>query len=195
MEITDYAIVKSRIELIKPTEHKIIAGCQAQDPLFQKELVLRYSGLLMTVARRYCADNSLAKDVLQESLVKILRAIPNYKSTGSFEAWMKKIVVNSALQNRSTKRFKFELNGYEHLPEQEIAPNIYGQLNAEELLSLINDLPDGFREIFNLYAIEGYSHLEISELLNIKESTSRSQLSRARKLLQYKLSTQEKISI
>ena len=181
--------------MIKPTEHKIIAGCQAQDPLFRKELVLRYSGLLLIVARRYCADDGLAKDVLQESLIKIIRAIPNYKSTGSFEAWMKKIVVNSALQSRTSKRFNFELNGYEFLPEQEMAPDIYGQLGAEELLKIIKELPDGFREIFNLYAIEGYSHAEISELLNINESTSRSQLSRARKLLQRRLSTQEKISI
>lgn len=181
--------------MIKPTEHKIIAGCQAQDPLFQKELVLRYSGLLMTVARRYCADDSLAKDVLQESLIKIIKAIPKYKSIGSFEAWMKKIVVNAALSSRASKRFSFEMNGYERLPEKEIAPDVYGQLHAEELLLIIKELPDGFRAIFNLYAIEGYSHSEIAELLNITESTSRSQLSRARKMLQQKLSTQHKISI
>lgn len=181
--------------MVKPTEQKIITGCQAQDPLFQKELVLRYSSLLMTVARRYCADDALAKDVLQESLIKIIKAIPKYKATGYFKAWMKKIVVNTALQNRSSKRFNFEMNGYEFLPEQEIAPDVYSQLNAEELLIIISELPDGFRAIFNLYAIEGYSHAEIGDLLNITESTSRSQLSRARKMLQQKLSTQQKISI
>jgi len=181
--------------LIKPTEHKIITGCQAQDPLFQKELVLRYSGLLMSVARRYTADQSLAKDILQESLIKILRAIPKYQATGAFESWMKKIVVNTALQKRSLKRFNFEINGFENLPELEIDPDVYSSLGAEELIFIINQLPDGYREIFNLYAIEGYSHAEIGELLQISETTSRSQLSRARKMLQKELSTKEKISI
>jgi len=181
--------------LIKPTENKIIAGCKAQDPLFQKELVLRYSGILMTVSRRYTRDHSLAKDILQEGLIKILRAIPNYQSTGSFEGWMKKIVINTALQKQQKKSYHSELNGFDKMPEQEIAPDIYSQLNAEELIQLIDRLPDGYREIFNLYAIEGFSHVEIAELLNISESTSRSQLSRARKILQKQLTQQEKISI
>jgi len=181
--------------LIKPTENKIIAGCQAQDPLLQKELVFRYSGLLLTVSRRYTRDAPYAKDVLQEGLIKILKAIPNYQPTGSFEGWMKKIIINTALQKQTKKSYYSELTGYEQLPEREIAPEVYGHFNAEELINLINRLPDGFREIFNLYAIEGFSHAEIGELLNISESTSRSQLSRARKLLQKQLTQQEKISI
>lgn len=181
--------------LIKPTENKIIAGCQAQDPLLQKELVLRYSGMLLTVSRRYTRDFSLAKDVLQEGLIKILKAIPNFQPTGSFEGWMKKIIINTALQKQTKKSYHSELNGFDQLPEKEIAPEVYRHYDAEELLNLIHQLPDGFREIFNLFAIEGFSHAEIGKLLNISESTSRSQLSRARKLLQKQLTQQEKISI
>ena len=156
---------------------------------------MRYSGILMTVCRRYTRDLGLAKDVLQEGLIKILRAIPKYQSTGSFEGWMKKIVINTALQKKEKKSYHSELNGFEKMPEREIAPEIYSQLNAEELIQVIDRLPDGFREVFNLYAIEGFSHGEIAELLNISESTSRSQLSRARKILQKQLTQQEKISI
>lgn len=181
--------------MIKPTEHKIIEGCKAQDPLFQKELVLRYSGLLLTVCRRYSRDHAAAKDVLQDGLIKILKAIPQYKPTGSFEAWMKRIVINTALQKQTKKSYFQELNGYDSLPEQEIMPEAYSRLQSEELIKLISDLPDGYREVFNLYALEGYSHNEISELLNISASTSRSQLSRARKILQKQLIQQEKISI
>ena len=192
----DYQLYNSKYDkLIKPTEHKIITGCQAQNPLYQKELVLRYSGLLLSVARRYTVDHSLAKDIIQESLIKILKAIPDYQPTGSFEHWMKRIVINTALQKRKLKRFSFELNGFENLPEKEIDPSIYSTLGAEELIHLIQQLPEGYREIFNLHAIEGYSHAEIGALLNITESTSRSQLSRARTLLQKQLQTREKISI
>ena len=180
---------------MKLTDNSIIAGCQAQDPRFQKALVLRYSPILMTVARRYMSDGSAAKDVVQESFIKIIKAIPKYQSTGSFEAWMKKIVINTALQQKSLHRFKFELNGLEALPESVLPPQVYNDLAAEELIKIISSLPDGFREIFNLYAIEGYSHAEIGTLLKISESTSRSQLSRARKLLQQKLITANKIAV
>ena len=156
---------------------------------------MRYSSLLLSVSRRYTRDQAAAQDVLQEGLIKILQAMPNYQVTGSFEGWMKKIIINTALQKMSKKSYMTELNGFERLPDQEVAPEIYSHLNAEELIQMIGELPDGFREIFNLYAIEGFSHQEIGELLNISASTSRSQLSRARKLLQKRLTQQEKISI
>jgi len=181
--------------LVKPTEHKIINGCKAQDPLFQKELVLRYSGLLLTVSRRYTHDLELAKDVLQEGLVKVLKSIDQYEPTGSFEAWMKRIIINTALAKRQKKSFSFEISGFEDLPEKEIAPDVYSHLQAEDLIELINRLPEGFRLVFNMYAIEGYSHKEIGDLLGITESSSRSQLSRARKMLKTRLLQQEKISI
>ena len=179
----------------KLKENKIIIGCQAQDPFFQKELVLCYAPVLLTVARRYCWDRAGAKDILQDSFLKILRAMPTYRPSGSFVGWMKKIVINTALHRKTGKRYELEKPGLDLALELPTAPEIYSQLGAEELMKIIETLPDGFRTIFNLYAIEGYSHQEIGELLNITASTSRSQLSRARKLLQDQLNRHHKISI
>ena len=173
----------------------LINGCKAKDQRFQKELVLRYSPMLLAVSMRYTSDKPAAKDVLQDSLVKILKSIKQYEDTGSFKAWMKRIVINTALKSKSRKRFQFEYSGLANIPDQEMAPEAYAKLSAADLMKLINTLPDGFREIFNLAAIEGYSHVEISKLLDIAPSTSRSQLTRARKILQSKLVQLEKIKM
>ena len=173
---------------------QIIDGCKAQDQGFQKALVLRYSPLLMTVSQRYTDSYPAAQDVLQDSLVKILRSIVGYEHTGCFQAWMKRIVINTALKSKSRKRYSFEHSGLQNINEPEISAEAYSNLNAKELMKLIDTLPRGFREIFNLAAIEGYSHKEIGELLNITPSTSRSQLARARKTLQDKLIKLEKIT-
>lgn len=149
----------------------------------------------MTVALRYTNNYHLAQDVLQESFVKILKNIDKYQATGSFSAWMKKIVINTALKKKTLKREKFEKVGLEFTSEQEIQPDAYDRLNTEEIIELINTLPDGYREVFNLSAIEGYPHKEIAELLNITESTSRTQLLKARKLLQTKLIKLNKITV
>ena len=177
---------KADIELIK--------GCKALDQLFQKELVLRYSPLLMTVSKRYTDNYPAAQDVLQDSLVKILRGINTYENTGSFEAWMKRIVINTALKSKSRKRYSFEYSGLQNINEPELPAKAFTNLKAQELIKLIDTLPIGFREIFNLAAIEGYSHKEIGELLDIAPSTSRSQLARARKILQDKLIKLEKLT-
>lgn len=176
-------------------EHKIIAGCQARNAFYQKELVKRYSGKLMAICRRYARDDASAKDILQEGLIKVLKDIDQYQGKGSFEGWIKKIVINTALQQRSRKRFTYEIYSYENLPEGKILPEVYSQLSVEELIAIINQLPEGFRVIFNLYVIEGYSHEEIAQMLAITPSTSRSQLARARKILQKKIILPSKIRI
>jgi len=187
--------IQRKAILRKSTEQNIIEGCKKQEPEFQKELVLRYSGLLMTVSRRYSHDPESAKDVLQEALIKILRSIPKYTEQGSFEAWMKRITINTALKYFDKGNFKNEVFVLEDLNDENVVPDIYSQLGSEELMALIDNLPNGFREVFNLFAIEGYSHKEIGELLDITESTSRSQLTRARSLLKKQLTIHEKIRI
>lgn len=183
------------MSLKKSTEQYIIEGCKKLKPEFQRELVIRYSGLLMTVCRRYSRDAETAKDVLQESLIKILRSISNYEERGSFEAWMKRVTINTALKYFDKNSFKNEVYVLEDLDEKDVFPDVYAQMGAEELMEMINDLPNGFREVFNLFAIEGYNHKEIGELLGISESTSRSQLTRARSLLKKQLTVREKIRI
>lgn len=177
------------------TEQAIIRGCQKQKARYQKELVTRYSAMLMTVSRRYARDEAFAQDILQEALIKILNGIPKYKAIGSFEAWMRRIVITTALQQLDKACFRREISGLESIQEASILPDVYAQLGAEELMDLIRTLPDGYREIFNLNVIEGYTHKEISELLNISESTSRSQLTRAKKWLQNALIQREKIKL
>lgn len=179
----------------KANENELIKGCKANKPRFQKQLVLQYSGLLMTVSRRYTQNTETAKDVLQEAFIKIFRYLPKYEPRGSFEGWMKKIVITCALQYINRSSFKKEKIGLDQLEESAVAPDVFNQMGAEELIRLIARLPEGFREVFNLYVIEGYSHKEIGELLKINESTSRSQLTRARKLLQKQLNQMEKIRL
>jgi len=177
------------------SESDIIKGCQAKDQRFQKALVLQNTSVLMMVAIRYTKNYHSAQDVLQESFVKIIQGIDKYEETGAFLSWMKKIVINTALSKKRPKREQFEKVGLEFSREQEIQPEAYERLNTEEIIELINTLPNGYREVFNLSAIEGFSHKEIGELLNISESTSRTQLLKARRMLQSKLIKLNKIIV
>ncbi|MDZ4681735.1 MAG: RNA polymerase sigma factor [Saprospiraceae bacterium] len=177
------------------TEHEIIRGCKQGVTLYQRTLVERYSPMLFTVARRYGRDRHAAEDVLQDALMKIFRAIPKYEPTGSFEAWMRRIVVTTALQALDKSWHQRESGNLDYAEEPVAPPDIYARMGAEELLQLIAKLPDGFRQIFNLHIIEQYPHTEIAVLLGITESTSRSQLTRARCLLQSMIAEREKVKI
>ncbi len=177
------------------TEQAIIRGCQQQVAKYQRELVLRYSPMLMTVARRYARDEAMAKDVLQEALIKVLRAIPDYQPTGSFSAWLRRITITTALQTLDKSCFRREVGNIDELSEPVLHPEVYSHLGAEELMTLIGRLPQGFKQVFNLFVVEGYSHKEIAKIMDITESTSRSQLTRARKQLQALLTQREKIRV
>jgi len=166
---------------------KIIDGCQKGDRIFQRKLYEQFSGLLMTICLRYARNE--AKDLLQMSFVKIFKNINKYKGNGSFEGWVKRITVNTAISHYHKK------NVLKHSDDitdfnNELQGDIVGPLskmNTDELMTIINSLPDKYRITFNLYAIEGYKHNEIAEMLDISEGTSKSQLSRARKMIQLKL--------
>ncbi|MEO1262306.1 MAG: RNA polymerase sigma factor [Bacteroidota bacterium] len=176
------------------TEKKLIHDCQRGEKQAQYLLVKRYSGMLLSVCRRYARDEAMAKDVLQETLIRIFQNIEKYEHTGSFEAWMRRIAVRRSLQWLEKSSFQNELQPVE-LPDADfVEPAIYGRLGAEEIMSLLQELPEGFRTVFNLNVVEGYAHAEIAELLNITESTSRSQLARARKILKEKLLQLKKTS-
>ena len=170
---------------------ELIQGCQKGQKESQYQLVQQYSAMLMTVCRRYVADKATAKDVLQESFIKIFRHINKYNDTGSFEAWMRKIAVRCSLDWLNKKHLKFEMVQMESLPMGNIEPIVYGQLEMEEIVLLIQELTPSLRSVFNLNVLEGYNHKEIGELLNISESTSRANLVRARKILQVKLNERE----
>ena len=193
---TDFKKLKRKyFDLKKYTPQEIIRGCKKQNPRFQKALVVQYSGLLMAVSRRYSKDQSSSKDVLQEALIHILNSISSYEEKGSFEGWMKRIVINIAIKYFRNKSFKNELYTIEDHPENMVEPSAYSSMAAAELMEVIDRLPDSYRTIFNLYAIEGFTHREIGEMLEITESTSRSQLARARASLKKILIKEGKIKL
>ena len=173
---------------------ELIEGCRNDKRKAQKELYKRYAPLLLGICVRYAKDSSEAEDVLQEGFIKIFDKIKLYNNQGSFEGWMRRLMVNTAISNyrKNLKRYyKIDIN----------EPSVKGvsqdwsncDYTKDELMHVISTLPDGYRMVFNLYAIEGYKHKEIAELLNIDETTSKSQYSRAKKQLQEKLMKFSKI--
>ena len=169
------------------SEKQLIKNCQRGVKSSQYELVKRYSNMLMTVCRRYAPDEAIAKDILQETLIRIFKNIDKFEAIGSFEGWMRKIAVNSSLQWLRKSYLKKETLVFEFDQNNSVDPVVWSKLGTEEIIRLIQELPPGFRTVFNLNIIEGYSHKEIGETLGITESASRSQLTRARKLLQKKM--------
>ena len=128
-----------------------------------------------------------AEDILQDAFIKIFNNLQKYEGKGSFEGWMRRIAVNTALKNYHKSSYQKEKIGLEDYQEGALDPEVLSTLHEEEIMGVIAKLPDGYRMVFNLYVIEGFSHKEIATQLKIQESTSRSQLVKARKMLQSKI--------
>lgn len=174
---------------------RIISGCKNNDRKCQRALVDLYSGMLFTVCRRYFSDDASAQDALQEGLIRILKSINTYsESKGNLVAWMRRIVVNECLRIIKKRGLHFE-EVNEYLMVVDDSANALDLLHEEDLIRLINQLPDGYREVFNMNVIDAYTHKEIAKILNIKESTSRSQLTRAKKILQKQILKVENIGL
>ena len=169
-------------------ETQLIEGCRKGDRLAQKELYERYSRKMMGVCLRYVNDRETARDLLQDGIVKVFTSMDSYLGAGSFEGWMRKIFVNCALEYLRKSDVLRESTDLDNTAEL-IQPDssVISSMSAAELMQLVQELPTGFRTVFNLFAIEGYSHKEISEMLNITESTSRSQFTRAKQMLQKRI--------
>jgi RNA polymerase sigma-70 factor (ECF subfamily) len=167
---------------------QIIHACIKGDAQGQRQLVNQFAPLLLTIARRYASQRYGAQDILQDSFIKIFKAIDQYDdSRGSFEGWMRKITVNTALAEIRKHKLKFSDTDENHKNLLSIDPDVYGKLGAEELMEVIALLPEKYRIVFNLSCIEGYSHKEIAAILEIEEASSRSNLSRAKSILRKKL--------
>lgn len=158
--------------------------------LFQyfQSTVHQYSGILFSICRRYARDEALAKDYLQDSWLQIYKNLDKYDQSKAFEPWIKRITVNVCLKNLRDQKNTFEELTDFNFDTMETAIE---KLNTEDLMKLINSLPLVFKTVFNLYVIDGYTHSEIAELLQISEATSRSKLSRGRNWLQQKLNNQK----
>ena len=171
---------------------KIIQGSLRGDRISQKQLFDRFSGKMLAVCMRYARHTMEAEDLLQDGFIKVFTNLDQYKSEGPFEQWIRRIMINNAIKNCHRKSFQNEYSAGDDIPEMFEDPEVIESMAERELIKMINELPDGYRMVFNLYAIEGYSHKEISEVMNIEESTSRSQLVKARKVLQDKLLKHQK---
>ncbi|MDX5348090.1 MAG: RNA polymerase sigma factor [Hymenobacteraceae bacterium] len=167
------------------TQEDIIAGCIKDKPQAQKALYAKYAYTLMGICLRYTNSRPEAEDILQEAFIKIFSRIKSYKGEGSFDGWLKRITVTTAIDHYHQQKKKFNHVGYDEIGETEADnQNVLNKITTDELLKTLQELPDGYRMVLNLYAIEGYSHQEISEMLHISEGTSRSQLAKARRLLE-----------
>lgn len=164
---------------------EVIFDCKKNKRKAQVQLYKHYSPLLLSVCSRYVADSSEAEDILQDSFLKIFKNIKEYSGKGHFEGWMKKIVVNTAITHFHREKKHYYHEEIEQVSEEEVQVSLSPdkEYDAIELQELLIKMPEGYRIIFNLYAIEGYKHREIAEQLKIDESTSKTQYLRAKKWL------------
>jgi len=178
--------------LNKDDQH-IINACKKGDRKAQELLYKKYSALLFGICLRYAKDRVEAQDFLQESLIIVFRDLHQYQPRSALGAWLRKVTVNVCLQQLRKKQNIFQTHSIEEVCSNSIQEeaDIFSRFRERALLQMVQQLPTGYRIVFNLYAIEGYSHQEIAEMLNISASTSKSQLSRAkatlRKLLEKEL--------
>ena len=165
---------------------EVIKGCLEGNRRDQELLYRRYAAKLYAVCMQYSGNDYEAKDILQEGFIKIFENLRQYKFEGSFEGWMRRITVNTALEKFRSRNNLYKVEDIDQISDTESEPDAddYTGLEANDLLGIIRELPPKYRMVFNLYAIEGYSHKEISKMVNISEGTSKSNLSRARIILQ-----------
>jgi len=169
-------------------EQELIQGCIAARPKAQKALFDIYAPKLYVVCLRYLKDQMRAQDVLQDTFVKIFANISNYKSEGAFEGWLKRIAVNTCLdQLRKDKKLLTDVSIEDVSYQLATQSTSAEKLMADDLLKLVQALPDGYRTVFNLFAIEGFSHQEIAQQLGISESTSKTQYLSARAYLKERI--------
>ncbi len=183
-----------------PINKLLVEQCKKNDRDAQRLIYKKYSPIILGICIRYVRNKSIAEDVMQDSFITIFSKILQFRGTGSFEGWMKRIAVNTSLMYLRNKKKKIQFDNFEFLIKSAEEQNIGNEKeiyvknaksvieNADfshsEILHYVTKLPVGFRTVFNLYAIEGYKHKEIAKKLNINIGTSKSQLLRARKKLQ-----------
>ncbi|MCP4459994.1 MAG: sigma-70 family RNA polymerase sigma factor [Cytophagales bacterium] len=168
-------------------EHQLIRDCKHKKSKAQKAVYDKYASLMLVVCARYINDRMEAEHVMVGGMVKVFEKIGQFQEQGSFEGWIRRIMVNESLMYlRKNKNMSLE-SDFEEVIEEPNYDELTQAVAADELLRLIEELPVGYRTVFNLYAIEGYKHEEVGKLLGISTGTSKSQLNRARKLLQKQL--------
>ena len=169
-------------------EQTLINDCLKGKSVAQKKLFDLFAPKMLGVCMRYMKSQQEAEDVLQEGFIKVFNKLEAFERAGSLEGWVRRIMVNTAL-DQLRKNAKFA-NSYDISEQEYRLENVdftFENLVADDLMKLVNEMPEGYKVVFNMFAIEGYGHKEIGELLNISENTSKSQYSRARAYLREQL--------
>jgi len=177
------------------TEENLIKGCLQEDRECQRELYKRFSGKMMAVCMRYASSRMEAEDMLQEGFIKVFDNIGKFKMEGSLEGWVRRIMVNNAINKIRSNKIKFEELGNVSDDFMQYDKNIIDKMSEQDILKLISQMPQGYKYVFNMYAIEGLSHKEIADNLGIEEASSRSQYAKAKKYLQQQIIKLEKINL
>ncbi len=173
-------------------EKQLVKDCIKGSRKAQKALYERFAPRMYAVCLRYAKDADMAQDFLQEAFIRVFTYLKDFRFEGSFEGWIRRIVVNTAIEKlRQADVLKNSLELDMVNPVHYETHNLQEQIDAEELMQLIQSMPTGFRTVFNLFAIEGYTHQEVGNILNISEGTSKSQYARARMWLMQRLKQKE----
>ncbi|MCE5346432.1 MAG: RNA polymerase sigma factor [Bacteroidales bacterium] len=179
------------------SDRQIIEGCAKHERKAQQLLYDKYSRYLLGVCLRYASNKAEAEDILQDSFLKIFFNIKNFCGTGSFTGWLRKVAVNTAITHyHKNLKYRYNVDIDEYVSVETGTTSFEEDLfSSEELYKVLNELPAGYRMVFNLYAVEGYKHKEIAEILGIDTNTSKSQYSRAKAVIRNKLEKLGKIKI
>lgn len=153
----------------------------------QEALYRRFSPKMYAVCLRYAGNNDDAQDLLQEGFIKVFRNLEKFRNEGSFEGWMRRVFVNTSIEHYRRKVHLNTIGEQEEGRIEDASVSVLDQLAEQDIVQLVQQLSPGYRAVFNLYVIEGYSHKEIGDLLGISEGTSKSQLARAKSILQKKV--------
>jgi RNA polymerase sigma-70 factor (ECF subfamily) len=175
------------------SDKELIDKCLENDPRAQEVLYSRYSRRMYGVCLRFARNTLEADDILQEGFIKVFSFLKDFRQEGSLEGWIRRTIVNTAINYYNSKQNEWNETSIEKAQTfSSDTEDALSKISAADLLTLIHELPEGYRMVFNLYVIEGYNHQEIAEMLKISENTSKSQLSRARMALQDRLIQRKK---
>ncbi len=184
--------------LKRMNDNRLADGCKAGDREAMKALYERYYSSMLGVCMRYSTNFADAEDFVQDGFIKIFKDIHSFKNKGSLEGWIRRVIVNSVLMQLRKKKKEYAYDNMETVTDETVDEPMIDELSGEEkfdvldfskeeVIGIVQTLPDGFRQVLNMYVIDGYKHREIASILNISVGTSKSQLNRARKLMNQKL--------
>lgn len=165
----------------------LIKGSIEGNPKMQEALYAKFAPKMFAVCLRYAGNNDDAQDLLQEGFIKVFRNLIKFRNEGSFEGWMRRVFVNTSIEHYRRKVHLNSISEQEERIIEDVSVSILDQLAERDIIQLVQELSPGYRTVFNLYVIEGYSHKEIADMLHISEGTSKSQLARAKSILQKKV--------